>query len=188
MTRMNGGQALVRSLAAQGLRVVFGVPGAGQYEAIDALYTTPSIRYISVRHEQAASYMADGYARASGEVGCGPGGGGPRSLQCHVGHCDRIRHVLADTGGDGRSSPPQEGAGTRRDSLAGAADEVGWPRPAAGRDSGHCAGGVRAATLWAAATGGHRSAALRVCSHRRGQPGAGGSRYASVLRWRSARD
>ncbi len=68
MTRMNGGQALVRSLAAEGLRVVFGVPGAGQYEAIDALYTTPSIRYISVRHEQAASYMADGYARAGGEV------------------------------------------------------------------------------------------------------------------------
>ena len=68
MTRMNGGQALVRSLAAEGLRAVFGVPGAGQYEAIDALYSTPSIRYISVRHEQAASYMADGYARASGDV------------------------------------------------------------------------------------------------------------------------
>ncbi len=68
MERMNGGEALVRSLAAEGLRVVFGVPGAGQYEAIDALYTTPSVRYIAVRHEQAASYMADGYARASGEV------------------------------------------------------------------------------------------------------------------------
>ena len=68
MPRMNGGEALVRSLAAEGLRVVFGVPGAGQYEAIDALYSTPSIRYISVRHEQAASYMADGYARASGEL------------------------------------------------------------------------------------------------------------------------
>lgn len=68
MARMNGGEALVRSLAAEGLRVVFGVPGAGQYEAIDALYTTPSIRYIAVRHEQAASYMADGYARAGGEV------------------------------------------------------------------------------------------------------------------------
>ena len=58
----------MRSLAAEGLRAVFGVPGAGQYEAIDALYSTPSIRYIAVRHEQAASYMADGYARASGEV------------------------------------------------------------------------------------------------------------------------
>ena len=68
MPRMNGGEALVRSLAAEGLRVVFGVPGAGQYEAIDALYMTPSIRYIAVRHEQAASYMADGYARAGGEV------------------------------------------------------------------------------------------------------------------------
>ncbi len=68
MPRMNGGEALVRSLAAEGLRAVFGVPGAGQYEAIDALYSTPSIRYIAVRHEQAASYMADGYARASGEV------------------------------------------------------------------------------------------------------------------------
>ena len=68
MARMNGGEALVRSLAAEGLRAVFGVPGAGQYEAIDALYTTPSVRYIAVRHEQAASYMADGYARASGEV------------------------------------------------------------------------------------------------------------------------
>ena len=68
MPRMNGGEALVRSLAAEGLRAVFGVPGAGQYEAIDALYSTPSVRYIAVRHEQAASYMADGYARASGEV------------------------------------------------------------------------------------------------------------------------
>ena len=68
MARMNGGQALIRSLADSGLRVIFGVPGAGQYEAVDALYSEPSIRYISVRHEQAASYMADGYARASGEV------------------------------------------------------------------------------------------------------------------------
>ncbi len=68
MPRMNGGEALVRSMAAEGLRAVFGVPGAGQYEAIDALYSTPSIRYIAVRHEQAASYMADGYARASGEI------------------------------------------------------------------------------------------------------------------------
>ena len=68
MPKMNGGEALVRSLAAEGLRAVFGVPGAGQYEAIDALYSTPSVRYIAVRHEQAASYMADGHARASGEV------------------------------------------------------------------------------------------------------------------------
>ena len=61
MPRMNGGEALVRSLAAEGLRAVFGVPGAGQYEAIDALYSTPSIRYIAVR--TSSSSLSGRYAR-----------------------------------------------------------------------------------------------------------------------------
>ena len=68
MTRMNGGQALVKSLEREGVQVVFGLPGAGQYEAIDALYETPNIRYLTTRHEQATTYMADGYTRASGEI------------------------------------------------------------------------------------------------------------------------
>jgi acetolactate synthase-1/2/3 large subunit len=68
MPNLTGGQALIQSLAQAGVQVVFGIPGAGQYEAVDALYETPSIRYISVRHEQATSYMADGYARASGQI------------------------------------------------------------------------------------------------------------------------
>jgi acetolactate synthase-1/2/3 large subunit len=68
MATMNGGQALIRSLVGEGVRTVFGVPGAGQYEGVDALYNEPDIRYVSVRHEQEASYMADGYARGSGEI------------------------------------------------------------------------------------------------------------------------
>jgi acetolactate synthase-1/2/3 large subunit len=68
MPILNGGQALIEALQRAGVRTVFGVPGAGQYEAVDALYNHPNIRYISLRHEQAASYMADGYARASGEI------------------------------------------------------------------------------------------------------------------------
>jgi acetolactate synthase-1/2/3 large subunit len=68
MALMNGGQALVKSLEREGVRVVFGLPGAGHYEAIDALYDTPGIRYLTARHEQATSYMADGYFRASGEI------------------------------------------------------------------------------------------------------------------------
>src|SRR5262245_6340179 len=68
MTKMTGGQALIRSLEREKVRVVFGLPGAGQYEAVDALYETPSIRYISTRHEQATSYMADGYARVGDEI------------------------------------------------------------------------------------------------------------------------
>lgn len=68
MPILNGGQALIESLQHAGVRTVFGIPGAGQYEAVDALYGRTDMRYISVRHEQAASYMADGYARASGQI------------------------------------------------------------------------------------------------------------------------
>ena len=67
MSLSTGGQVLARALANEGIEVVFGVPGAGQYEAVDGLYLEPSIRYIGTRHEQATSYMADGYARVSGK-------------------------------------------------------------------------------------------------------------------------
>ena len=69
MTRMTGGQALVRSLYHEGVRVIFGLPGVQLYHAMDALYDEPGIRFITTRHEQATTYMADGYARASGRVG-----------------------------------------------------------------------------------------------------------------------
>jgi len=65
---MTGAQSLVRSMKREGIRVVFGVPGAGQYEAVDAIWDTPDVRYLSVRHEQATTYMADGYARAGGGI------------------------------------------------------------------------------------------------------------------------
>jgi acetolactate synthase-1/2/3 large subunit len=68
---MNGGQALIRSLYREGVRILFGLPGAGQYEAIDAISGQPEMRYITTRHEQAVGYMADGYARASGQPGVG---------------------------------------------------------------------------------------------------------------------
>ena len=77
MSRMNGGEALVRSLHANGVEVVFGLPGAGQYEAIDAIYRQEGMRYVTTRNEQAISYMADGYARVSGKPGVGVAVEGP---------------------------------------------------------------------------------------------------------------
>jgi acetolactate synthase I/II/III large subunit len=68
MPKLNGGQALIQQLRREGIRVVVGIPGQGQYEAVDALYNQADIRYISVRHEQAATYMADAYTRVSGEI------------------------------------------------------------------------------------------------------------------------
>ncbi len=68
MIKMTGGQALAKSLYREGVRVVFGLPGAGQYEAIDGIYEEPKIRYFTTRHEQATTHMADGYARVSGNI------------------------------------------------------------------------------------------------------------------------
>src|SRR5262245_44161815 len=76
---MTGGQALVATLKAQGLEVVFGLPGVQLDWAFDALYDAQdAISIYHTRHEQATSYMADGYARASGKIGAclvvpGPG-------------------------------------------------------------------------------------------------------------------
>ena len=76
---MTGGQALVASLIANGVDTLFALPGVQLDAAFDALYEEQrNIRVIHPRHEQAAAYMADGYARTTGEVGAcmvvpGPG-------------------------------------------------------------------------------------------------------------------
>ena len=69
MTKMSGGEALVKSLVREGVEVVFGIPGIQIYGIVAALRDEPGIRMVTVRHEQATTYMADGYARASGKPG-----------------------------------------------------------------------------------------------------------------------
>lgn len=68
--RMTGGQALVESLVGEGVHTLFGLPGVQLDGAFDALHGSQDrIRVLHTRHEQAAAYMADGYARVTGEVG-----------------------------------------------------------------------------------------------------------------------
>src|SRR4029450_11753682 len=69
MARMTGGEALVASLQREGVRGVFGLPGVQLYGVLAALRDEPRIRFIATRHEQATSFMADGYARAGGDIG-----------------------------------------------------------------------------------------------------------------------
>ncbi len=66
---MTGGRAVVETLDAWGVDVVFGIPGVHTLALYDALYDHPRIRHVTTRHEQGAGFMADGYARASGRVG-----------------------------------------------------------------------------------------------------------------------
>ncbi|GER84227.1 hypothetical protein KTAU_28630 [Thermogemmatispora aurantia] len=66
---LTGGQAVVASLRAHHIEVVFGIPGVHNLPIYDALYDEPGIRHVLARHEQGAGYMADGYARIAGRPG-----------------------------------------------------------------------------------------------------------------------
>src|SRR6058998_1480078 len=68
MPRMTGGEALARQLVREGVKIVFDLPGVQLYGALAGL-RDERVRFITTRHEQATSYMADGYARAGGEFG-----------------------------------------------------------------------------------------------------------------------
>ena len=65
----NGSEILVRCLQAEGVEFLWGYPGGAVLYIYDALYKQDSIQHVLVRHEQAAVHAADGYARATGQVG-----------------------------------------------------------------------------------------------------------------------
>ncbi|WON77674.1 acetolactate synthase 3 large subunit [Serratia sp. UGAL515B_01] len=69
MEMLSGAEMVVRSLIDQGVKHVFGYPGGAVLDIYDALHTVGGIDHILVRHEQGAVHMADGYTRATGEVG-----------------------------------------------------------------------------------------------------------------------
>jgi len=67
--RMNGAQILVEALKRQGVEYIFGYPGGACMPIFDALVDAPEQKMILVRHEQGATHMADGYAKATGKTG-----------------------------------------------------------------------------------------------------------------------
>src|SRR3989338_5024007 len=77
MAELTGAQILIESLKQEGVEHVFGLPGGAILPTFDALYDS-GLKFILVRHEQGATHMADGYARATGRpcvvlVTSGPG-------------------------------------------------------------------------------------------------------------------
>jgi acetolactate synthase I/II/III large subunit len=74
---MNGADAILRSLEAEGVEVVFGLPGGAILPLYDAFARGTTVRHVLARHEQGAGHMAEGYARASGRVGVAIATSGP---------------------------------------------------------------------------------------------------------------
>lgn len=69
MELLSGGDMLVESLKQEGVEFIFGYPGGAVLHIYDALFKQNSMEHILVRHEQAATHAADGYARATGKPG-----------------------------------------------------------------------------------------------------------------------
>jgi len=86
MVRMRGAEALVRTLEDAGVRYLFGYPGHGNMNILDALQTSGSaIQFKLTRHEQAAASIADGYARVSGGPGFCTASVGPGVMNLMIG-------------------------------------------------------------------------------------------------------
>lgn len=66
---LRGAEILVKALQAENVKYIWGYPGGAVLHIYDALYKQDTMQHILVRHEQAAVHAADGYARATGEVG-----------------------------------------------------------------------------------------------------------------------
>jgi acetolactate synthase-1/2/3 large subunit len=98
---LTGAQILCRALLGQGVEVVFGYPGGAIMPFYHALPEYPDLRHILVRHEQAASHAADGFARASGRAGVCVATSGPGATNLVTGlataHMDNTP-VVAITG------------------------------------------------------------------------------------------
>lgn len=74
---LSGSEIVMECLLREGVDVIFGYPGGAILPTYDAMTRYPQIRHVLVRHEQGASHMADGYARATGKVGVAIATSGP---------------------------------------------------------------------------------------------------------------
>jgi acetolactate synthase-1/2/3 large subunit len=67
--KLTGAQIVVECLKKEGVKIIFGIPGGTIMPVYDVFYQEPSIKHILTKHEQGAAHAADGYARATGNVG-----------------------------------------------------------------------------------------------------------------------
>ena len=93
--RITGSEAVVRSLLAEGVDLLFGYPGGAIMPVYDELYKfQDQLDHVLVRHEQGATHAAQGYARASGRVGVALATSGPGATNLVTGIADAMICLL----------------------------------------------------------------------------------------------
>ncbi|MEV4799576.1 thiamine pyrophosphate-binding protein [Nonomuraea sp. NPDC049421] len=86
-TQRTAAQLIVQALEAEGVEYVFGIPGEENIHFVDALNDS-SIRYVLVRHEQGAAFMAEIYGRLTGKAGVASATLGPGAINLQLGVAD----------------------------------------------------------------------------------------------------
>ncbi len=122
---MTGGKAIIEAARANGMTTLFGVPGAQIYPLFDALHGT-DVQVIVPRHEQAAAYMAMGYAKSTGRTGVFAVVPGPGVLNAAAALCTAMGNcapVVCLTG-----QVPSSFVGRGRGHLHELADQCGTLR------------------------------------------------------------
>ena len=87
---MSGADILIEALCDLGVEVIFGYPGGAVLPIYDAIFQQKRIRHILVRHEQAATHAAEGYARATGKPGVVLVTSGPGATNAVTGITDAL--------------------------------------------------------------------------------------------------
>ena len=127
---MTAAEYLVRFLGAQGIRVVFGMPGGHTLPLYDALARQRRVRHVLARNEQGAALMADGYARVSGKVGACLVTSGPGVTNALTGigvaHGDSIPVFLLSSQVPGAGVGREGGYFHEMDQLAATAPLTKW--------------------------------------------------------------
>jgi len=89
-TELNGAEVLVKALLGEDVEVIFGYPGGAVLPIYDALFKQNQLRHVLVRHEQAATHAAEGYARSTGKVGVVLVTSGPGATNAVTGLTDAL--------------------------------------------------------------------------------------------------
>lgn len=124
MEYLSGADMVIRSLADEGVKHIYGYPGGALLHVYDAIFRQEAVTHILVRHEQAATHMADGYARATGKPGVALVTSGPGATNTITGiataYMDSIPMVVIS------GQVPSAGIGT---DMFQEVDMVGISRP-----------------------------------------------------------
>ncbi|HEY5956407.1 MAG TPA: thiamine pyrophosphate-binding protein, partial [Polyangiaceae bacterium] len=107
---LTGSEILWESMVEHGVKVMFGYPGGAIMPAYDALPKYPQLHHVLVRHEQGAAHMADGYARASGQVGVCVATSGPGATNLTTGIANAMLDSVPMVAITGQVSSPLLGS------------------------------------------------------------------------------